>query len=60
MAPKAPLSMTRKCVHSRAYHKARKEALESGADDEKAKDYARLEAQKASMCPVLHFFVFLI
>ena len=42
------IKMDKKCVHSRAYHKAYQAAQASGESKDAAKLYARVEAKKAS------------
>ena len=42
-----PLSMTAKCIHARAYHKARRDAERRGVSHEKALAIARVAAKKA-------------
>ena len=49
-APKTaenPFSMTAKCIHARAYHKARRAAERRGVSHEKALAIARVAAKKA-------------
>ena len=48
-AKRAPgeVSMSRKCVHSRAYHAALREAIQAGAGPIRAKELAREKAKEA-------------
>ena len=45
---KAPLSMSRKCVHSRAYSKAKKEAKNQGKSKDEMRDIAGAAARAAA------------
>ena len=45
--PNSQLNKTRKCIHSRAYHKARKEAENAGKSPEEAKKFASQAAAAA-------------
>ena len=45
---KAPLSMSRKCVHSRAYSKAKKEAKNQGKSKDEMKNAAQAAARAAA------------